>query len=142
MDPLSLTASIIAVIGAGGSLVRGLRKLLSLKDAPIWLLQLSNEVSDTSRVVSCIAEHCRVQDRYLTSCEPEASLVCTRLIQARNIVFEVEKLAAYELTKVVSGADRVAPAAWLRSQSKIHDLKDRLEIAKRDLEAIPGLLSL
>ena len=51
MDPLSLTASIIAVFGAGGSLVKGLRKLLSLKDVPVFLLQLSDELSDTSRVV-------------------------------------------------------------------------------------------
>ena len=122
--------------------MKAFRKLLSIKDAPVLLLRLRDEVSDTSRVISCIADCYRDQDEVLTSCEPQASLVCTRLARAKQIVLEVEKLVAYELTKVVNGADTVASTAWLRKENKVQDLLDRLQHAKRDLEIILGFLNL
>lgn len=45
MDPLSLTANIIAVASAASSASREIRKLAKLKDAPEQILQLQNEVT-------------------------------------------------------------------------------------------------
>lgn len=46
MDPLSLTASIIAVVGTGSAVSRGLKKVLLARDLPDVILQLNNEVVD------------------------------------------------------------------------------------------------
>lgn len=45
MDPLSIIASSIAVIGASSKLAKGLRKLLALPDAPQEIQTLFNDVS-------------------------------------------------------------------------------------------------
>lgn len=44
MDPLSLTASIIAVIGAASATAQALEKLRSLRHAPQQILVVLNEV--------------------------------------------------------------------------------------------------
>jgi hypothetical protein len=51
MDPLSITAGILAIFGAGGKVGNGLRKLVQLRDAPDALLALCNEVTDLQCVV-------------------------------------------------------------------------------------------
>jgi len=43
MDPLSLTVSALTILQAAGAAGKGIHKLLSLKDAPQQLQQLSNE---------------------------------------------------------------------------------------------------
>ena len=47
MDPFSISASIITVIGAAGTAIRGIEKILAVKDAPHELQDLYNEVSST-----------------------------------------------------------------------------------------------
>ena len=54
MDPLSITASCIAVAGAGGAAVKGIKKLRDLKKIPDALLSTINEVTDLTLVVQDI----------------------------------------------------------------------------------------
>ena len=54
MDPLSLTASIIAVLGAGGVVAKGIRKLICLRDIPTSFLQLNNELSNLQSVIAAV----------------------------------------------------------------------------------------
>ena len=54
MDPLSLTASIIAIIGVGGSLAKTIRKLASAQQAPRLAMALSNELSDLCLIVTVV----------------------------------------------------------------------------------------
>lgn len=44
MEPVSLAASIVTLVGVVGATGNGLKKLASLKDVPEQLLQLHNEV--------------------------------------------------------------------------------------------------
>lgn len=44
MDPLSLTASIIAVIGLASNISSALRSVYDLRHAPREILELANEV--------------------------------------------------------------------------------------------------
>ena len=46
MDPLSLTASIVAIIGVGGQAAKAIKKLASVRGAPASILALHNELSD------------------------------------------------------------------------------------------------
>ena len=56
-DPLSLTASIIAVLGATDSVGKALSKIKYLKESPNELLALINEVSDFKIVLYDIKRH-------------------------------------------------------------------------------------
>lgn len=44
MDPLSLTASLIAVVGLASQTSKALRSLYNLRHAPREILELANEV--------------------------------------------------------------------------------------------------
>lgn len=50
-DPLSVTAGILAIFGAGGKVGNGLRNLVQLRDAPDTLLALCNEFTDLQCIV-------------------------------------------------------------------------------------------
>ena len=54
MDPLSITASIITIVGVGGQAAKAVRKLASLKGASDLVLALNNELSDLHLVVLTI----------------------------------------------------------------------------------------
>jgi hypothetical protein len=45
MDPISITASVIAVIGAAAQTSKALRALYNLRNAPEEVFELTNEVS-------------------------------------------------------------------------------------------------
>jgi hypothetical protein len=51
MDPLSITAGIIAVIGAARSAQQGLNRLLSLRGANEQVLQTINEVCYSKKLL-------------------------------------------------------------------------------------------
>jgi len=53
MDPLSITAGVLALLGAARKTFQGLEKLLALKDAPRELVVIVNEVSRSSSVTHC-----------------------------------------------------------------------------------------
>ena len=56
MDPLSLTASLIAVIGVGGNVAKSLKKVLAFRDAPKELLALNKEIIDFRLVLDRISD--------------------------------------------------------------------------------------
>ncbi|MCJ1348632.1 hypothetical protein MMC31_006864 [Peltigera leucophlebia] len=51
MEPLSIAAGTLTLLGALGATAKGLKKLASLKHAPIQILQLCNEVKFAATVV-------------------------------------------------------------------------------------------
>ena len=53
-DPLSIAASIIAVVGAAESVTKVLSKIKNMRHAPDELLALINEVSDLRVILSNI----------------------------------------------------------------------------------------
>ena len=56
-DPLSITASIIAVVGAAECVTKTLAKIRSIRNAPDELLALINEVSDLKIILSDIQNY-------------------------------------------------------------------------------------
>ncbi|MCJ1241448.1 hypothetical protein MMC14_009453 [Varicellaria rhodocarpa] len=61
MDPLSLTASIIAIFGVGGQIANTLRKLASSRGSSDLLIAINNELSDLHLVVLAIQDVLRKQ---------------------------------------------------------------------------------
>jgi hypothetical protein len=54
MDPLSISASIIAVVTAAGKIVQGADQILALKDAPTDLAQAMNEVASLQATLRAV----------------------------------------------------------------------------------------
>lgn len=138
MDPLSITAGILAIFDAGGKVGKGLKKLIRLKDAPSAFLALNNEAVDFN---------CVVQDVHnlLQSCPKELPLpqsIIGALDQARSTSLAVEKLIAYELTTMTSKTgQRVDRSSWLRAEHKIVAMKEGIKDSKVSLAYALSLLS-
>ena len=125
MDPLSVAASILAIVGAGSQVAKQMKKVLELRNAPDDLLALNNEISEI---------HCTVQDvnNILEQCSqtynvPPASL--TRALErTRATVLDVERIIAYDLTVVESkdGTVRIDKTRWLREGRRVQALKERM----------------
>ena len=122
-DPLSLIASIIAVIGVGGQVAKAVRKIASLKDAPDAVLALNNEIPDLHLVVLAVED---VFQKQRTSRVPPPSgaaaeiyadiTVANSLKFAKAKTVELEELY-HRLTPSIldsSGSSQVNKITWSR----------------------------
>ena len=136
MDPLSVAASILTIVGAGGSLASGLRRLYALKDAPDALRQLNAELTNIHLLVSAIQDSCRQRGNRVSSGDSCDEFIYAILKRSRDEVLDIEKLIAHELTKVTSNGDKLDKMAWLRTQSKVQRAKESLHETKNILTGI------
>ena len=127
MDPLSITAGILAVLGAGSTVSKGLKKL-SARRLPI-LLQLNNEVTDLQFIVQGV--HDILQQLSQTNRDYErlsstrASLV-SALGHVKGTLLSLESLIAYRLTTIDSrdGRTKIDRISWLQVEPKVKSIKD------------------
>ena len=138
MDPLSITAGLLAIFDAGGKVGKGLRLLIQLKDAPDALLALNNEVTDLQCVVQDV-------DNLLQHHSEENALpssITRHLDQAKATVLALERLIAYDLTTIATnGFKRVDRSSWLRAESKVTAMKQKVKDAKLSLASALSLLN-
>ncbi|KAI1184587.1 hypothetical protein F5B17DRAFT_411280 [Nemania serpens] len=107
MDPLSITASIIAVITATRQTAKGLRSLYQLRHAPQEVLELLNEINELQTLL-CLVE--KATGSISTSdLAPEDQVILRRLLDSvKKPLEEIEGLVAVCIrkaatTNVVSG---------------------------------------
>ena len=153
MDPLSLTASIIAIIGVGGQAAKAVKRLASIKGAPDTLLALNNEISDLRLIVTAIEDVFRTQQTSGSRLHPgsqvhEASVntsIVLSLYQVNQKVHELD--AMYQrLTQSTSGpnasaAPNVNRGIWLAEQKKVKQLQEDLRSSRLKLAAVLGVLN-
>ncbi|MCJ1389992.1 hypothetical protein MMC18_002850 [Xylographa bjoerkii] len=127
MDPLSIIASTIAIIQAGGAVYEALHKLSSLKNAPKIIIQLNNEVAELQLLINAIAA--------LPETIIRKEVVCAAIRKARGAVLALEKLIVYELTKASnrSGAVKIDRLKWLGAENKIRISMSNIHKARLDL---------
>ena len=141
MDPLSLTASIIAVFGAGGTIAKGLGKIRHLKKAPIVLLQLHNEVSDLHLLICAVDELYRKPDDATARSALQEQVACRTLERAKRALLDLEELIGYILTKETNKGTEVDSLAWIGALKKIKEAKSNIRAARDDLNAVWSALS-
>ena len=141
MDPLSLTASIIAIVGGGNTVGKGLKKILSASHLPDILLQLNNEVTDLQYTVQDINDLLQLQTQKPLS--SYASLT-SALKFSKQTLLVLESLIAYELTTVDSRnrQTRIDWISWLRVEPKIKRLKEDIRADRVRLSSALTLLAL
>lgn len=146
MDPLSLTASIITVVGAGSAVNKGLKKILLARNLPDIVLQLNNEVTDIKYVVhdvdNLLRQHAQINLDDRRPSQSQASLAWA-LERAKQTLLALESLIAYELTTVDShdGRTKIDWISWLRVESKVKSLKDDVRTDRLRLSAALSLLA-
>ena len=140
MDPLSIIASIIAILSTGGVIANGLGKIRSLKDAPAILLQLHNEVSDLNVLVRAVDDLYRRPGPTHAS-RADETLVCSALERGRDAILELEKLIEYTLTKETRLGSQVNRTAWIGSLSKLKETRITLRAARDELTKVWAVLS-
>lgn len=146
MDPLSLTASIIAVVGAGSKIGKGLKKLVAARHMPDIVLALNNEVSDLRCVVhdldDLLWQHDQVAHEDRGPLPGHASL-SSALKHAKETLLALKSLIAYELTTVDStnGHIKMDWSSWLRAEAKAQKLKDDIHTDRVRLSSALSLLA-
>ena len=143
MDPLSVTASIIALFQAGGTVGKGLKKIANLRNAPDILLALNNEVADLHCLVENVDDVLR-QHREIIGLEPIACL-CRALNRAKRTLLKLENMLAYKLTSIKCKDGEAQPvldrSSWLRLESSVQQLKDEIREDKVSLSSALSVLT-
>ena len=113
MDPLSLTVSIITLLGAGGSTAKALGKLTLASDA---LAALNNEISDLHVIV--LETNRILQEHEIQTCQSTLLTSLGPLLgRAQQKLLELETLIEYKLVTPGSGGDsKIRKIAWIREQ--------------------------
>ena len=141
-----MTAGILAIIGAGSTVRKGLKKIISARRLPDILLQLNNEVTDLQYVVQDVDDLLRQrspstgEDRCPLSSQASLS---SALEHARATLLALESLIVNELTAVDSlgGRTKMNRITWLRVESKVKSLKDDIQTDRVRLSSALSLLA-
>ena len=128
MDPLSVGACVIAVVGATGKLVKEISRLKSLQDAPRELDDLLAEVSQFELVLQA------VQKAY----EKPGSELKELLETAQRVLFEIDLLIEYKLTEAGT-SNKVDRWQWTRSSKDVERLRGQLRNVTANLVAVVGV---
>ncbi|KAI0410478.1 ankyrin repeat-containing domain protein [Xylaria grammica] len=146
MDPLSLTASIIAVITAAGQISKGLRSLYELRHAPQEVLALANEVNELQALLYLVQK--ATSNVSTSDLAAEDQLILKRLLNsAKEPLEELDGLIAVCIRKADTGnvesgiCSNISFTAWMRSRKSVGALKKRLVRAHRNISIALTALS-
>ena len=141
MDPLSIIAGIIAVIGAGGTVSKRLRKLAKVRHAPKLIIQLKDEVSDLYLLVESSANLASQHESVTT--KPLSPAVARGLVKIQNTILALERLIVYDLTTITNsdGQTEVDKLAWVRSGARIQEYKWQIQDDRQYLSTALALVN-
>ena len=145
MDPLSLVASIVTIVGVGGEVAKAVRKLASLKGAPDLILALNNEISDLYLVILAIRD---IFSRQRASIVPSSNNVTTdntvlgTLVQANEKVLELRALhqRLTARTTRLGDVDTLNKASWLREHKNVKKMQEDLRTVRLKLSTTLGII--
>ncbi|CAO2649605.1 Nn.00g069900.m01.CDS01 [Neocucurbitaria sp. VM-36] len=138
MDPLSITASIITVIGTAEVAAKSLSKIMRLKGVPDLVCALNNEVSELRLTL-------RELEAILSGKITNASIrkyidsgVQPHITTARLKLHALEELVENRLKKSDGSLDRIA---WLRVEEKIAKLQKDLRRINQKFATVLGIIT-
>ena len=130
-DPLSITASIIAVVGAAEGIANTFAKIKDIRHAPFEILALMNEVSDLKIVLETVQ---RSIDRSRLP-RGELLLLAGLIQKAKDKLLQLDNLIHYRLLKPESGVNeiKVSYRAWVRAKSTIQNFRQSFRDIRLDI---------
>lgn len=141
MDPLSVTASLVAVIGAAAATAQSLDKLRSfMKDTSTEFCLLRNEISDLQLILHATESAVRESKKGLERwSRPNQLFIITHSLQlAKDQLLELNQIVSSELIDSYDGAGaaRVAKLQWFRARSRLTLMLGSLRQLKQHLTLI------
>lgn len=134
MEPLSVAASLATLVGATDTVVKGVRKLLALKNAPQSLQQLNIELTDFRLVIATVEDSYRQQESLLDAPSCNQELVAGVIHRAKDAVLALEEIIAYGLLKIPDHKNlKIDYTVWLRTERKVRELRKCLRQTKVDI---------
>ena len=127
-DPLSISASIIAVLGAAEGIGKTLNKIRNIREAPIELLALINEISDMKVVLSDTGNHF-IQNISNMHLQREHSQHMTTLLdRAKEQLLQLDELVQYRLVRPGSTSQKVqlSRREWTLATSTVQSFRETL----------------
>ena len=136
-DPLSLIASIIAVVGAAEGVSKTLAKMKSIRDAPDELLALINEVSDLRIILMDVQSYIAQNLRRPRIAQDELQHMSTLIDRAKEKLLKLDELIQYRLVKPDSIANhiKVSKREWVRAKSTIEKFQQSLRDIRLNIVA-------
>ena len=128
MDPLSVGASVIAIVGVTGKVIKGIRSLKALRDAPWELDDLLDEVSQFDTIIQAV----------LNASQDTGSELKRLVETAQRILIELESLIEYKLTEVGTST-KVDRWQWIRSPKDVERLRGKLQDIMGNIVALIGV---
>ena len=142
MDPLSITASILAILGVGGQVVEAIKKVVALKGAPEIVLRLHNELSDLHLLTITI------QDVFQTAQANGIPLNTQRSVTNSLKLVNEKLLELKHLHDRLTSASQpacsslnVKKSVWLMEQTHLKLLQKDLRNARLKLTSVLGTLT-
>lgn len=141
MDPLSVSAGVVALLGAGGTLAKLLRKGIGLKNAPDVLRALNDEVSELQSTANDVNDLLWTANRDADEIPPK-SLVST-LNRVKSILLQLESYISYQLTTVTAdgGSNRLDKSVYLRAEHRLQEFKEEILTSRIALAAALSLFA-
>ena len=133
MEPISIAASLITVIGLVGKVAKGLKNVQIARGAPAEFLALVNEVSDFQIILD---EFKAVLSDHLSGIEESRRDSVHKILQnSTDTLLELEKLIYHRLVKSYDGhgSAKVSRMAWLSNKDEIGSIRLKLKDERNNL---------
>ena len=136
MDPLSITAGLLAVIGAAKTGANGVRKLSSYRKAPREVADLLSELESFTEILTDIKSF---TDLYPDAMFSEGLYECVR--GSASKIAAINDLVASTPFKLSSlSDDNHARIVWVRYKQTLLGLREDLQVLRMDLTVRIGLV--
>ena len=136
MDPLSITASIIGIVGLADKCVT---KLRVLGQASTEVILLVNEVSDLNSVLTqlIVLNH---QTQQLENPAAEGSQIALKslLKRAEDQLVELHQIVQKDLIKTGSKRPKANPLGWARNKDHVTQLQQSIRSTRLNLAIAVG----
>ena len=135
-DPLSITASVIAVVSAAEGIGKTLSKIRNIREAPNELLALINEVSDFRVILANLEIHLtnKTSNLHLQEQTQHMSVLLNR---AKEQLLQLDELIQYRIVRPESTSWQIklSRREWALARSTIKGFRGRLRDTRLDIIA-------
>ena len=136
MDPLSITASLLTLIGAAKAGINGVRKLSSYRKAPRELADLLSELESFEEILTDIKAF---SDLYPNATFSDGLIECVQFSASKIAV--INDLVASNPFKLARLSDQNhARVVWVRYKQTFLTLRGDLQVLRMDLGVRIGLV--
>ena len=136
-DPLSLVASIIAVVGAAETISKTLTKVKLLRNAPVGLLALNNEIADLTIILCTVEGHMSSSDLERSAPPQDVLQQILNLVdRAKDHLLQLDQLIHYRFLESGSldGDYKVFRIRWIRAKETVDNHRCALQGIRQGIQ--------